>query len=95
MKITVATTDTACHVTWGPEGPEVSKSEGDDGELTRQVKVFLQDDFDFPVGDVPDPGCTADYQLDYRTVASEFEMCSVMQKFPLLTGIPANVYTHE
>lgn len=95
MKVTVATIDTACSVTWVGGTAKVTKSEADGGALTQQVQAYLQDEFEFPVGDTPDPGCTADYTIERRKVDSEFEMCSVMQRFPRLTGIDANVYTQE
>ncbi len=87
MRVIVTTDDARCEVVW--EGRPVLTA----SSLAPAIEAFLLAEHDFPVGDVPEPGCTADYTVERRVPASEFEMAVAMQNFPRKTGISATVET--
>ena len=87
MRVIVTTDDAHCEVVW--EGRPVLTA----GSLAPAIEAFLLAERDFPVGDVPEPGCTAGYSVERRVPASEFEMTAALQNFPYETGIDAIVET--
>ena len=87
MRVIVTTDDARCEVVW--EGRPVFTT----STLAPAIEAFLLAGHDFPVGDVPEPGCTAGYTVERRVPASEFEMAMALQNFPHETGIDAAVET--
>lgn len=87
MRIIVTTDDARCEVVWDGR-PVLTAS-----SLAPAIEAFLQAERDFPVGDIPEPGCTAGYSVERRVPASEFEMAVALQNFPRETGIAAIVET--
>ena len=63
MRVIVTTADARCEVVWRGR-PVLTAS-----SLAPAIAAFLLAEQDFPVGDVPEPGCTAGYTVERRVPA--------------------------
>ena len=88
--VTIATAEAASVVTWVNGSAHVT-----DSPFVDIVRQFLSAEHDFPVGDEPEPGCTADYTVERRPISNDFEMASVLMQLPYETDLIANVGVHE
>ena len=85
--VTIATAEAASVVTWA--GGETNVT---DSPFADTIRKYLVGEHDFPVGDEPEPGCTAGYTVERRHIANDFEMASVLMHLPEATGLAAKVY---
>ena len=87
--VTVATADAASVVTWAEGRAHVT-----DSPFAGTVRRYLARKHSFPVGDAPQPGCTAGFTMERRRVASDFEMASVLMQLPYDTDLDATIHVH-
>ena len=84
--VEVTTDDGASVVTW-VEGRAVVTDSPFAGTIRRYLARLHQ----FPVGDIPEPGCTAGFTVERRRIASDFEMAMVLMQLPHKTDLDARV----
>lgn len=84
--VTVTTIDAASVVTWEDGHVQVS-----DSPIAGTIQSYLARKHEFPVGDKPEPGCTAGFTIERRRIGSDFEIASVLMQLPYETKLDCDV----